>query len=304
MYDLLNLLDNILGPHQKFARNEYYYTCPFCHHAKPKLAINVAKGVWHCWVCLASGKKLLSLFRKLDCSKEHINELRKILHEEVPHLHTDEVIASLSLPKEFHPLWEPSGRIDFKHAITYLRNRGISDGEMMKYQMGYCPEGLYANRIIVPSFDLTGKLNFFIGRSFYDETGMLKYKNPPVSKNVVGFENYVNWNYPIVLCEGIFDAIAIKRNAVPLFGKIPSAKLKEKIVRHNVRDIYLALDNDALRETTLLARHFMDDGRRVFVVELEGKDPSELGFAKMSELIKQAQPLSFSQLIRLKVSVQ
>ncbi len=39
------------------------------------------------------------------------------------------------------------------------------------------------------------KLNYFLARSFY-ESG-LKYKNPPVSKNVIVFENQINWKMPL-----------------------------------------------------------------------------------------------------------
>ena len=58
-----------------------------------------------------------------------------------------------------------------------------------------------------------------------------KYKNPPMSKDTVGFELFINWNEPIVLCEGVFDAIAIRNNAIPLLGKFLSKTLLKKISR-------------------------------------------------------------------------
>jgi DNA primase len=300
--DLLSLLEDILGRSHKQGQLEYYFNCPFCHGSKPKLAINVIKGAWHCWVCGASGKKLLSLLRKLDCSKEQIVELKKLLHEDIKYIKSDVVVATLSLPKEYHPLWVESNRIDYKHAKQYLHNRNISEEEILKYQIGYCPDGIYANRIIIPSHDEDGKLNYFISRSFYEDA-VQKYKNPPISKNVVGFDFFINWNEPIILCEGIFDAIAIKRNAIPLLGKFPPIKLREKIIRNKVKTIYLALDNDALRETVRVARQFIDDGREIRIVELNEKDPSQLGFDKMNELIQQAKPLTFAQMIKMQVTV-
>lgn len=299
-YQLINLLDTILGTHQKHAHGEYYWSCPFCHHHKPKLAINVAKGAWHCWVCNASGKKLLSLFRKLACSREQIAELATILQEDIKYVQTDNVVANLVLPKEYTPLWQPSNLLSYKQALRYVTSRGLTAGDILRYQIGYCSEGMYADRIIVPSFDADGKLNYFVGRSLYED-GM-KYKNPPVSKNVIGFENSINWNYPIVLCEGVYDAMAIKRNAIPLLGKTMPSKLVSKIVTENVEYIYLALDNDALRQTAQIAESLMKDGRSVYVVELEGKDPSELGFERMSSLIRNAKRLSFAELIKLRVT--
>ena len=57
----------------------------------------------------------------------------------------------------------------------------------------------------------------------------------------------INWNVPIVLCEGAFDAISIKRNAIPLFGKNISKKLMQKLVTSEVKKVYLALDKDAIK---------------------------------------------------------
>jgi DNA primase len=299
-YQLINLLDTILGPHQKHSHGEFYWSCPFCHHAKPKLAINVAKGAWHCWVCNASGKRLLSLFRKLSCSREQIAELSTILQEDIKYIQSDPIVANLALPKEYVPLYQPNNSISYRQAIRYVTARGITASDILRYQIGYCPDGLYANRIIVPSFDVDGKLNYFVGRSVYED-GM-KYKNPPVSKNVIGFENSINWRYPIILCEGVYDAIAIKRNAIPLLGKTMPRKLAERIVTENVNRIYLALDADALRQTSQIAKDLMGDGREVFVVELDGKDPSELGFEHMSELIRSAKPLGFAELVKLRAT--
>lgn len=299
-HQLINLLDTILGSHQKHAHGEFYWSCPFCHHAKPKLAINVAKGAWHCWVCNASGKRLLSLFRKLACSREQIVELATILQEDIPYINSDTTVAILNLPKEYVPLWQPTGLISYKQAVRYVTSRGITASDILRYQIGYCPDGLYANRIIIPSYDVTGKLNYFVGRSVYD--GGMKYKNPPVSKNVIGFEMHINWNYPIILCEGVYDAIAIKRNAIPLLGKTLPRKLMERIITENVQQIYLALDTDALRQTSQIAKDLMSDGREVRVVQLDGKDPSDLGFHHMNKLIRSAQPLGFAELVKLRAT--
>lgn len=56
----------------------------------------------------------------------------------------------------------------------------------------------------------------------------MKYKNPPAPKDTVIFDLYINWNMPVILCEGVFDAIAIKRNAIPLLGKTVQDALLQK----------------------------------------------------------------------------
>jgi DNA primase len=161
--------------------------------------------------------------------------------------------------------------------------------------MGYTTEGPYANRIIIPSYDLNNKLNYFIARSFFDD-GM-KYKNPPVSKNVIMFENQINWTQPIVLCEGAFDAIAIRRNAIPLLGKFIPRKLLKAMIKNQVKEVYVTLDNDALSAAMEIERTLTNNGMNVKLVNLDKKDPSELGFTETWKCIESGQPTTFKNYI-------
>lgn len=304
MYDLLELLDSVLGAHKNHPKGEFYYHCPFCNHSNPKLAVNLEKhGVWHCWHCNDRGS-VVQLFRKLHCTKEELNLLYKLLGDDRSIPIDDRTEIPLTLPSEYQPMWERPKSMDFsyKGAMQYLLNRHITASDILRYQIGYCSHGEYAGRIIVPSYDASGKLNYFTARSFYSNDG-LKYKNPPVSKNVIGFDFHINWSYSPVLCEGMYDAIAIKRNAIPLLGKTIPTKLRDSIVVQNVKRIYLALDNDALRATAKITEDFMMNGISVHIVHLTGKDPSDLGFVNMCELIKRAPETTFSDIIRLKTSL-
>ena len=106
-----------------------------------------------------------------------------------------------------------------EHAIRFLRKRGFNSEDIARYNLGYCSEGPYNNRIIIPSYDSDGKLNYFVGRDFYNSN--FKYKNPPFPKDVVGFDLYVNWSLPIILVEGVFDAM-MSLNLIPYLcsGKV------------------------------------------------------------------------------------
>ena len=76
----------------------------------------------------------------------------------------------------------------------------------------------------------------------------MKYKNSSTTKDVVGFELFVNWDEPIVLCEPFpFDLIFIRRNCIPLFGKQILKSLKRKIIQKKVSQIYISLDQDLIR---------------------------------------------------------
>ena len=305
---LLALLESILGHSKKTSGNNYAFFSPFVEHYKPKLEINISlnsngDNPWHCWVSDEKGKTIRSLFRKLKVSKDVWEEHNSIFSRKYRYAAdqvTDQVTSQVvELPKEYIPLWKPSTSVSRKHALSYLERRGVSSKEILKYQMGYCEEGVYKNKIIVPSYDLYGKLNYFVGRSFY-EAGT-KHKNPDVSKDVVGFEMMVNWDLPIVICEGVFDAISIRMNAIPLFGKSPQSKLLTEIIKNKVSDVYLVLDSDAFSNALKFAENLMNEGVRVYLVELDGSDPSELGFENINLKMKNTKPLTLRKLMEYKL---
>ena len=299
---LLNLLESIFGKSKLFRGDESYHRCPFCHHHKKKLAINLSNYAWHCWVCDAKGKTLYSLFKKNNCSKEQIDELNSITGKKVYKKKTDDSEEKIvELPKEFLPMWRKSKNLDYRRALMFLTKRGLTPKDILKYNIGYCSEGLYEGRVIVPSYDKEGKLNYFVGRSFYNES--FKYKNPPISKDIIGFELFINWNYPIVIVEGVFDAMSVKRNAIPIFGKTIPKSLKREIVKQRVKDIYISLDRDARTDAIKLTEELMREGINVYFIDLPDKDPSELGFEKFTNMMMLVEPLKFSNLMQLKLGI-
>jgi hypothetical protein len=106
-----------------------------------------------------------------------------------------------------------------------------------------------------------------------------------------------------VLCEGSFDAIAVKRNAIPLFGKIIQPALQKKIIQERVRDIYICLDADALKNAISIAERFMAEGLNVYFVELQNQDAAELGFERITEIIENTDVLTFERLMQLKMGL-
>ena len=301
---IINLLSRVIGNTGRRLKksNEYMFWSPFISHHKPKLQINVQTQKWHCWVSNQGGHNLFQLFKKLKASKEHFDELVELVGDKkyVKRNTNKEDKKIVRLPNEFKPLWLDVNSIIRKHAIVYLKNRGITLVDVIRYGMGYCEEGLYANRIIVPSYSSDGELNYFVGRDIYE--GGMKYKNPPVSKDVIGLDLFINWNEPIVLCEGVFDAIAIRRNAIPLFGKTIPKSLMKKIYEKQVKQIYILLDSDAIMDSIKMTDSLMKNGIDVYYVNLSEEDPSDMGFKKVINLIKETKQTSFSDLMRMKLN--
>lgn len=303
---LIAIVNSVLGSGKSTSKGNYAYHCPFCKHHKPKLEVNFTQnkeGVnpWHCWTCDMRGKKLVQLFKALDTPKEKIMELKSYLKVDVQDTiptTTDKV----RLPKEFIPLVTPTKSVMTKHALTYLKKRGINEDDIIKYNLGYCESGTYANRIIVPSYDENGVLNYFTARSFEKDNPM-KYKNPNSSRNIIPFEFFINWHLPLVLCEGPFDAIAIKRNAIPLLGKNIQSNLMKRIVISSVKKIYIALDKDAQKKALEFCQQLMNEGKEVYLVDLQDKDPADMGFKHFTHIIQDTEPLTFSDLLYKKLMI-
>ena len=156
--------------------------------------------------------------------------------------------------------------------------------------------------VVIPSYDENGSINYYVGRSF-DKNAYIKHKLAPATKDIVGFDLYINWDLPVILCEGAFDAMAIKRNAIPLFGKKISSTLMKKILTSNCNKIYLALDDDALKDALEHAKKLMGYGKRVYFIEMGDKDPSELGFEQFTQLLHSAEELTMSSLVRKKLAL-
>jgi DNA primase len=296
---VLGLLESVLGKGKPDKnKKDHAFHCPICNHKKPKLIVNIFTGQYNCWTCHppTKGKTPVSLFKKLGVEKERMVEMKGYFKGDRTKIEDTET-TRVFLPKEFISMTENDKSLEYRRATVYLKNRGINESDVRKYNIGYCKEGRYRNRVIVPSYDKNGQVNYFIARSFEKEPYQ-KYDAPSVNKTeIIGLEYYINWTVPVILCEGIFDAIAIKRNVVPLFGKSITKALMLKLVESQVKTVYLALDKDALKEALTYSEQLINLGKEVYLIELEGKDPSDLGFTSMTELLQKAKPLTFGELM-------
>lgn len=301
-FSIITLLESVMGKGKINSNDNVAFHCPFCHHNKKKMEVNIVTQYWHCWVCNAAGRKLAVLFRKLNVQREKVSKLIQLLDDvEYKPTKTTTDTPVLQLPEGYRPLWvlqEMSP--EFRNAVYYLKKRNITIHDILKYRIGYCRKGPYKGKIIIPSYDANGSLNYFVARAYYEQD-KFKHKNPPASKDIVGFELHINWNMPIILVEGAFDAIAIKRNAIPLFGKTISNTLKKRIVEKGVKEIYICLDKDARKQALEAAEYFMANGITVYFVDLTEKDPSELGFEKIISQIQSTKVLSNEKLMEQKI---
>jgi hypothetical protein len=313
-YDLLNLLEKVLGKGRRTSGNNYAFFSPFITHYKPKLEIdltvnNNADNPWHCWVSNAKGRDIRGLFKKIKkVDKQDYDQLYKIIGTRKLYVNDDNSneYEKLVLPTEFIRLSDYSKikdkllKIELTKAIKYLKHRGLTKVDILRYDIGYCSDGKYAGRIIIPSYDSNYELNYFVSRTIYEDE-LYKHKNPKVSKDVIGFESFINWNEPITLVEGAFDAITARYNAIPLFGKTLSNSLKEKILLRNPPKVIVALDNDAKSDALYISNYLIREGINVSMVNMEKKDVNEMGFYEFTTKKKNVSSMDSFDIIKERI---
>lgn len=269
----IKILYNIFGDYHK-SRDEFLFHCPKCNHHKKKLSINLDKDKYKCWVCDYRGNTISRLVRRWGSFSQQQNwsELTSDFNPTAfENLFSDieevEEKQTIDLPSEFNTLATNNGSLTSLPAKKYLRTRGVNKEDILKWKIGFCSHGEFKDRIIIPSFDADGDLNFFIARSYSGD--WKKYKNPRVSKNIIFNELYVDWTSDLTIVEGVFDAI-IAGNSVPILGSTLSEKHKlfEKIVENDT-PVYVALDPDAESKALKLIQKLIQYDVEVYKVKIE-----------------------------------
>lgn len=248
----LDLLEEALGDFIQVGQ-EFLFYCPYCKHHKKKMSINIKKNAYKCWICGKSSKNVANVFYAtkdyslqdkyknllgiIDFSDEHIFDV---------FLNEKKEKKEIFLPNEFKTL-TTKPNITMIEAFKYLRERGLTKLDIAKWKMGYCDSGEYKERIIIPSFDSDGNLNFFTSRT-YNKNNWPPYKNPKINKDIIFNELSIDKNKPLTIVEGPFDAV-VADNALPLLGSNlrEESNIFQFIVANNHPKVYFALDYDARR---------------------------------------------------------
>ena len=303
--EIQKIFNKQLGVGYINSHNDSIHRCPFCKHHKKKLSISISTQQWHCWVCHAKGKSVISLFKQINAPNYIIEELYKLLPKRIKNPKPDvKKYDIISLPNEFISLTIPSKSFLYKKCIEYILNRKLKISDIIKYNLGYCTTGEYASMIIIPSYNKYGNLNFFTAHAFLS-TAKYKFKNPKADKNMIAFESTIAETEPVILVEAPFDAITVGRNSIPLNGKILSDELKIYIVESNITEIFICLDGDALKKSIETCNYFLSMGKKVFLVEMDfDKDPNELGHEQIWKKIQETSPLTEASALKYNLKVK
>lgn len=294
----LKILKDIFGYCYK-SGHEWLFYCPVCKHHKPKMSVNLDKNVFKCWVCAYSGSSVFRIVRRFGnfLQRQEWEELDGVVDLSVSLYdqmfgdveEDDEQI--ISLPEEFRSLCNKKVPISSAPARNYLKSRGVTKEDILRWKIGYCATGPYAERVVIPSFNKDGRVNYFIARTYGKG---YKYKNPEgASKDIIFNHLYVDWKNPVHLVEGAFDAIQAG-NAIPLLqcSLREDSKLFQEITRHDT-PIYIALDPEAEKEAMDLIKSLLEYDVECYKVDISGEeDVAAMGKEKYLARVAEAEVMN------------
>lgn len=249
-------------------------SCPACCKDRPekkKLVIRISDGTHHCWVCGLKGRSLKYTIRKYFPQK-YENYLRVYGDTDQNPVQQEELQLPV-LPSKYVLLAKSinSRDPDIRSTISYAKSRGLSLRDFWYFKLGTTTTGKFKRRLIIPSFDDEGNLNYFSGRSI-DKHRYPKYVNASYPKKKLIFnELNVDWSKPLTLVEGPFDLFRAGENSTCILGSFLNENyfLFKKIIQ-NSTPVYLALDPDAHSKTMKIAEKLHSYGVAVHIVDCSG----------------------------------
>ena len=256
---IVEILEDFLGKSHKHYKDksQISFDCPVCSDlkgldkgdGKGNLEINYNHHVYKCWACsetYGTHGTINKLVRKYG-NRNHLKQYRLVIPENKKNIIKPNESVITGLPKAFTPLTLERKDSGYLQSINYLKKRNIGLDLIKKYNLGYANTGDYRGRIIFPSYDSDGEVNYYLGRS-YDKYSKLKYKNPEVSKMEIIFnEGKINWDSNIYLVEGVFDHITLP-NSIPMLGKVLNDILFKKLIESATAKVIIILDADAEKD--------------------------------------------------------
>lgn len=311
--DKVTFIESVFGS-GKLARNakNIDVRCPVCaprDHNKKKLAIRLEDDKNHCWVCGWRAHTLAPLIRKYG-SPDKLSEYRDRFMSAIDKERSCRIVhveqqKRVELPKDFRLLVTAPPDPDSKAAWRYVTSkRGLTERDMWYFKLGISDEERWRRRVIVPSFDAGGDLNYFVARAI-DGFKKPKYDNPDFDKLPIIFnEINVDWTQRLTICEGAFDMFKCNDNVVPLLGSDLNevSALFNAIIVNNT-PVALALDGNMWEtKTPKIAKKLFEYNVDVVLVDTrEFDDPGQATKAQFKEALAAAKQFDWGSLFNTRL---
>lgn len=268
-------------------------SCPQCKEFKSdkkKLVIQLDTGWYHCWVCGLSGKSLFTLFKKTFPKALSDVEVNSLFQHQDTHVQIEEIEEKVILPDDCVLVgMDETNDPDILSVKKYLLSRGLTKSDMLRWRICAVKQGPFRKKAIIPSFDKDGNLNFYSARAIYETK--FKYHNAQKRKTDIIFNDVdIDWSKPIILVEGIFDAIKSPENTIPVLGSELSKKsfLFKKLWENN-SVVTVAFDPDLKEKSHKTCETLASAGLEVYQVWApKDKDFGDMTKNEVLEILKNA----------------
>ena len=242
LIDIVDVISNYVT--LKKAGSNYKALCPFHAEKTPSFVVSPAKQIYHCFGCGASGDaiKFVMEIEKLSY-KEAIEKLAALYNFELEYTSSKNFL-NISLLDKVNAFYK-SKLFEKKEAFEYLKERGLKESTIEKFELGYAPTSteqlrFFKNanlneneliklgvltdtkyprlieRITFPIFSQSGKIIAFGGRTITNHPAKyINFTNTKIfnkSKTFYGLNfarEHILRNKEAIIVEGYMDVIML-----------------------------------------------------------------------------------------------
>jgi len=305
------IVENRIGGAIHVRGDECAYHCPKCNWKNPRLMVNYEKDSFHCWYCNWGGKSLIGLLKEIGVDwgtiktvygeskfdfklKSSQLEVIDIVRQNLTQSRVEELpYQDLTIPNGYEPVISNKKAIS-NEVLRYLKGRGLSIFEIKMYNLMYNPNTKF---LLIPSYDYNNKLNYFVLKNI--EKGQYILLETVKKSEVIMFNSYISDKYPLIICEGTFDAFKIGFNALPLNGVITFKKHLDFIQSMNFPEIIVYLDKEAINNSFFNAMKLFKLGYNVSIAHSNNyKDAGETPKEYISKVLDSRIKLDTTSIIK------
>jgi DNA primase len=164
-------------------------------------------------------------------------------------------------------------------ARAYLRKRGLAEEMWAQARIGACVSGQLAGRVVVPILAPDGEAWLgWVGRAWVKKAKRPYHYPAEMPREGMlynGAALAVDTTDPVLVVEGVFDALSLWPDGVAVLGKPSDAQVQALVTTR--RPVAVVLDGDAHEEGEALAMRLRCEGQRAGYVWLPPRmDPDEI----------------------------
>jgi len=306
----LNLIEACFGKYSLSGdEKNVSIACPFCKEkgkisSKKKLSIRLESGVYHCWVCESKGRNIGRPAFKFAKNKDTAKKLSDSYGGFKKEIEEEEE-KKVELPDDFTLLTNLSSRgmQRYRYHINYLKERGMSNDHLHKFCIGVSNSYEFKDRVIFPSHDAIGNLNYFVSRSI-NRKNPRRYKNCTVSRKEVIFRQFnLDFKKELILVEGVFDLMNAPDNATCILGSwLGEDYLLFKEIVKNKTPVVVCLDPDARKKSLNIVKLLNSYCVPARISLHKNKDFGDMKKDEVQYYINNAKPFDFAQSVRYLIS--